>query len=77
MLGDEAWLPVGVPIQVLDEAEVRALYRPVKFFYSISLWSWLFAQGNCHVETGNGQTQTFNIKLEARCYLIYNCILWH
>jgi hypothetical protein len=29
MFGDLAWLSVGVPIQV------RALYRPVKFFYTI------------------------------------------
>lgn len=31
---------------------------------TISLSSWLCAQGHCHVQAGNGQSQTVNTKLE-------------
>lgn len=34
MVGDKAWLAVGVPTRVSDEVDVRALCRPAKFFYT-------------------------------------------
>lgn len=32
----------------------RVLFRLINFFPTDHLWSWLWAQGHCHVETGKG-----------------------
>ncbi len=62
--------------EVFDGVEVRALCRPVKFFhtklgkpflYGAALW-----RGHRHFETGKGQTQAADSKLEAHCCLKYH-----
>jgi hypothetical protein len=56
--------------KVFDVVEVRALYRPVKFFHTdeqpIFVWTSLCAQGHCRAETGKGLLQTVDTKLDHR-----------
>lgn len=48
---------------MFDGVEIRALCTPVKFFLLINL---ALRTGAFPVETGNGQTQTVDTKVEER-----------
>lgn len=78
ILSENAWLTDGVP-NVLGGVEFRALCRPMTFFQNKLGKSFLYGPGfvhsHCHVETGRGQTQTIDTKLEALYCLKDHCIL--
>ena len=64
MLGDKAWLAVGVPIHPKcvrwgwGQGSVQAnQFIPHWSWQTLSLWTSLCARGHCHPETGKGLPQ--------------------
>ncbi len=76
--GEETWLTVGVPVHPKGvgwgwgQGSVQASQvLPHQTGKTISLWTWLYALGRCHAETGKDQTQTADANLEEDYCLKY------
>jgi hypothetical protein len=77
MLGNKAWLAVGVPIHpkgVLWGSGKGSVQASQVFPQTISVWISLCAHGHCHAETGKGPPQTVATKLEAQNRLECPCM---
>lgn len=55
MLGSKTWFKVSVAVH----PQGLAVCRPVKFFQTVSSWSWLCVLGHCRIETRTSFIQTF------------------